>query len=76
MSDAQEGIRVQVARIPEDNCRQHHLLSETSPDLPPRGYFDCTVEVKFPFRLLKDSPNSFGRCYLATRIQAAFTAST
>lgn len=25
--------------------RQHLLISEASPDHPPRGFFDCTVEV-------------------------------
>ena len=25
--------------------REHRLISEASPDLPPNGFFDCTVEV-------------------------------
>jgi hypothetical protein len=27
--------------------RVHRLISEASPDLPPSGFFDCTVEVSF-----------------------------
>lgn len=27
------------------NQRVHRLISEASPDLPPRGFFDCTVEA-------------------------------
>jgi hypothetical protein len=27
--------------------RVHRLISEASPDLPPSGFFDCTVEVGF-----------------------------
>ena len=26
-------------------CKQHLLISEASPDLPPMGFFNCTVEV-------------------------------
>ena len=25
--------------------REHHLISEVTPDTFPQGYFDCTVEV-------------------------------
>ena len=27
------------------SCRHHMLLSEASPDLTPRGFFNCTIEV-------------------------------
>jgi hypothetical protein len=26
-------------------AREHHLISEVTPDTSPQGYFDCTVEV-------------------------------
>lgn len=30
--------------------RKHRLISEASPDLPPNGFFDCTVEVSIKSR--------------------------
>lgn len=36
-------------KVPEVKCstirKQHLLISEASPDLPPGGFFNCTVEV-------------------------------
>ena len=39
----------------ETSGRQHHLISEASPDLDLQGYLDCTVEVRVVHvsRLLK-----------------------
>ena len=29
----------------QSSTRVHRLISEAGPDVPPHGYFDCTVEV-------------------------------
>ncbi|KAG1827544.1 uncharacterized protein BJ212DRAFT_59345 [Suillus subaureus] len=43
----QQGITtVQCAPRPS---REHHLISEVTPNTSPRGYFDCTVEILYTY---------------------------
>lgn len=40
-----EGQNVSTVEFSERPRKQHLLVSEASPDLPPSGFFNCTVEV-------------------------------
>jgi hypothetical protein len=43
----EQGITtVQCAPRPS---REHHLISEVTPDTSPQGYFDCTVEILYSY---------------------------
>lgn len=44
-------------------CKQHLLISEASPDLPPMGFFNCTVEVSKYYPSWADPEYIVGRCY-------------
>jgi hypothetical protein len=35
--------------------RKHRLICEAGPDVPPQGYFDCTVEVRICFHRVTES---------------------
>lgn len=41
-----EGREVSAVQCSGPPRKQHLLISEASPDLPPMGFFNCTVEVK------------------------------
>jgi len=48
MTAQDSGLVHQISVDMVDNVthsRVHRLISEASPDMPPKGYFDCTVEV-------------------------------
>lgn len=40
-----EGENVSTVEFSGTPPKQHLLISEASPDLPPGGFFNCTVEV-------------------------------
>jgi len=39
------GDAVDASAQPMRGSRKHKLISEAGPEVPPSGYFDCTVEV-------------------------------
>lgn len=52
----QQGITtVQCAPRPS---REHHLISEVTPDTSPRGYFDCTVEILYTYENTSNGPHT------------------
>lgn len=40
-----EGQNVSTVEFSGRPCKRHLLISEASPNLPPSGFFNCTVEV-------------------------------
>lgn len=46
--------------------REHRLISEAGPDVPPHGYFDCTVEVRLSLDLLSTLIPLLPRFFIAT----------
>ncbi|KAG1743381.1 hypothetical protein EDB19DRAFT_1964058 [Suillus lakei] len=54
LADWWQAIRAKEQGITVVQCaprpsREHHLISEVTPDTSPQGYFDCTVEILHSF---------------------------
>jgi hypothetical protein len=44
------GVVHQISRNINGARRQHRLIADASPNAPPNGFFDCTVEVNIQQR--------------------------
>ncbi|KAG1827545.1 uncharacterized protein BJ212DRAFT_1256958 [Suillus subaureus] len=54
LSDWWQAIHAKEQGITTVQCaprpsREHHLISEVTPDTAPQGYFDCTVEILYSY---------------------------